>query len=105
MELECFILNLFKKMKKEEKEYKIETIEEFINLVTPDNFTNVMVDFTNLVYKLMILKKNHKKSTGEYPNSIMKSFIWIDDSFRGVKELKFEDGTILNFNSIAEDDE
>ncbi len=89
--------------KEEYKRYEITTIEDFINTVTPDNFSNLMIDFTDVVIKMVQIKKGHKKLNGEYPISIMKSFTWIDDSIRGVKEMKFDDGTVLRFDPIVED--
>jgi hypothetical protein len=89
----------------EEKQYTISTIEEFVDIINPENFSNLMIDFTDLMIKITQLKKQHKKINGEYPNSAMKAFIWTDDSFRGTKELHFNDGTILKFNNLAEEDE
>jgi len=89
----------------EEKKYTITTIEDFVNIITPDNFANFMIDFADIMLRITQLKKAYKKINGEYPTSIMKSYTWIDDSIRGVKKIQFDDGTVLEFNDFEEDNE
>lgn len=91
-------------MNEEEKSYQITTIEEFVNVITPENFSNLMIDFTDMMIKITQLKKQHKKVTGEYPTSCMKSFIWNDDSFRGTKEIRFDNGETFTFKPLIDDE-
>jgi hypothetical protein len=71
----------------ENKQYKIETIEDISNVVTKENFENFMIDFLSVINKVVEIKEFVKEKTGEYPEGLMKDFIWIDDEIRGIKKL------------------
>lgn len=74
----------------ESKQYKIETIEDISNVVTKENFENFMIDFLSLINKVVEVKELIKEKTGEYPEGLMKDFIWVDDDIRGVSKIEIK---------------
>lgn len=69
------------------KKYEIKTVEDISNLVTKDNFENFLEDFRDIITKLVEIKELCKREIGEYPQRLMKDFIWCDDDVRGVDEI------------------
>ena len=72
------------------KKYKISTIEDISNVINEDNFSNFMIDFTDVMIKLVKVKELIKYNTGEYPISIIKDFTWKNDDIRGVNKIKIK---------------
>lgn len=85
-----------------EKKHHITTIEDIGNVVNHDNFANFMIDFTDVIIRIVEAKKILKEKTGEYPKNLMKDLVWTDDSHRGVKSIEFNDGNVLNFQPMVE---
>lgn len=82
------------------KQYELKTVEDISNLIDENNFANFMIDFTDLMIKVVQVKKKTKELTGSYPMGLMKDFIWIDDGENGTKEIRFGDGKILKFETF-----
>jgi hypothetical protein len=84
----------------EDKKYKISTISDLTNVITPENFANFMTDFTDVMIKIVAIKKKIKEVSGEYPTEpFCAEFTWIDDSHRGVKEIHIN-GEKISFPPI-----
>lgn len=84
----------------ENKKYEVKTVEDISNLINENNFANFMIDFTDLMIKLVQIKNNTKELTGSYPMGLMKDFTWIDDGENGTKEIRFKDGKTLKFETF-----
>jgi hypothetical protein len=84
----------------EDQKYKIVTIGDLSNVITAENFANFMTDFTDVMVKIVQIKKQIKELYGEYPTTpICEEFTWIDDSHRGVKEIHLN-GEKISFPPI-----
>lgn len=76
------------------KEYNIDTIQKFLNVVNEDNFYRVFIDFAEYVgIYLQIVKSERSKSelNKDKLNSELvgfKSFRWIDDGKCGIRTLE-----------------
>lgn len=84
----------------ENKRYTLKTVEEIVDLIDENNFANFMIDFTDLMIKVVQLKKDIKKVTGNASTRLMKEFDWIDDGENGTKEIRFNDGKVLKFDTF-----
>lgn len=82
------------------KRYLIKTIEDLSDVINEDNFANFMIDFTDLMVKVVKIKKETKKITGEYPLKLLKEMTWIDDGENGTKEMVFDNGKVLKFDTF-----
>lgn len=74
----------------ENKQYKIETIEDISNVITKENLENFMIDFIDVMNKLVEIKELCKEKTGEYPQGLMKELTWVDDDIRGVSKIEIK---------------
>ena len=84
------------------KQYELETMKEFFDLINPDNFANLMTDFTDICIRVTQIKQSYKKAHGEYPKDIMKKLTWIDDNIRGTKQITFGD-QVIKFDHFIDD--
>lgn len=82
--------------------HTITSVEDISNLINEDNFANFMIDFTDLMIKIVKVKKKTKELNGSYPMGLMKEFTWIDDKKNGVKEMHFN-GEVLKFDTFEKD--
>lgn len=87
-------------MEKETKKYLIKTIEDLSDVINEDNFANFMIDLTDLMIKIVKVKKEFKKLNGEYPKGLMPEYTWIDDGENGTKQIDFGDGQVLKFDTF-----
>ncbi len=77
----------------------ITNIEDISNLINEDNFANFMIDFTDLMIRIVQYKKKKKEDVGSYPMGLVKDFTWINDDKNGVKELHYNGG-VLKFDTF-----
>lgn len=84
----------------EHKKYLIKSIEDLSDVINEDNFANFMIDFTDLMIKIVKVKKEFKNLNGEYPKGLMPEYTWIDDGENGTKQIDFGDGRVLKFDTF-----
>lgn len=84
----------------EPKRYKLESVADISELINEENFANFMIDFTDLMIKVVKIKKSIKEKTGKYPEQVLRDMTWIDDGENGTKEMVFDDGKVLKFDTF-----
>lgn len=91
-------------MSKKPKQYEIETMEQLINIVTPENFDRISIDF--ILWLNYISESFAKiKENEEYkntPNSELAKckFVWIDDGKHELKKAKIVNTTTGEITNI-----
>ena len=76
------------------KRYKIETLEQLLNIVTFENQTRLLIDFASylmmyadMINKVRISQPNETK--GKLNTEICEShFVWVDDGKEGVTSVE-----------------
>lgn len=87
----------------ENNKHTIKNIEDISNLINEDNFANFMIDFTDLMIKIVQIKKKSKEINGRYPDGLIQDFIWTDDKENGVKQIHFNN-KVLKFDTFKKDE-
>jgi hypothetical protein len=72
----------------ENQKYQIKTMQDLSNVITPDNYANLMIDLVDNLTKITQLKQKHFKEHGRFPTVGFESFDFIDDSKDGVKSMQ-----------------
>lgn len=79
------------------KKYEIDTLEQLVNITTPENFERLSVDFllwlsyVNNIFAELKKQTNYK---GKLSSEIAKTkFVWIDDGKNEVKSIIFKNTT------------
>lgn len=75
--------------KSKPKRYEISTIEQFVDVVTPENFERIIEDFAGFLAHSHDVFAQLKESHPEYRDKSVKEiadvkFIWIDDGKTGL---------------------
>jgi hypothetical protein len=89
---------------KKPKEYEIETIEQLVNIVTPENEQRLGIDFllwlNHVNHTFVKIKENHPEYKNKLNSEIAKTkFIWVDDGKNDLLNIKLkskETGEIKN---------
>lgn len=83
-------------MKKKAKEYKVDTLDDLVNLVNKDNFDRVTIDLAlwlSHIVHLMdeVRKKAPEETKGIKTSDMVKcSFVWIDDGEHKLRKTVIE---------------
>jgi hypothetical protein len=79
------------------KKYEIETLEQLINITTPDNFERLSIDFLlwlNQVNQTFAKLKEREEYKDKINSDIAKvKFIWIDDGKNEMKSMQLKNTT------------
>lgn len=79
------------------KKYEIETLEQLINITTPDNFERLSIDFLlwlNQVNQTFAKLKEREEYKDKINSDIAKvKFIWIDDGKNELKSMQLKNTT------------
>lgn len=82
---------------KKPKEYEIETLEQLVNIVTPENFERLSIDFLSWLnfVNLSFAKIKEKENLKDKLNSEIATckFVWIDDGKNKIKGIKIKNTT------------
>jgi hypothetical protein len=70
------------------QKYQIITMQDLSNVITPDNYANIMIDLVDNLTKITQLKQKHKNEHGTYPTVGFPSFDFIDDCNGGIKSMQ-----------------
>jgi len=79
------------------KKYEIETLEQLVNITTPDNFERLSIDFLlwlNQVNQTFAKLKEREEYKDKINSDIAKvKFIWIDDGKNELKSMQLKNTT------------
>ena len=79
------------------KKYEIETLEQLVNITTPDNFERLSIDFLlwlNQVNQTFAKLKEREEYKDRINSDIAKvKFIWIDDGKNELKSMQLKNTT------------
>jgi hypothetical protein len=79
------------------KKYEIETLEQLMNITTPENFERISVDFLlwlNYATETFAKMKEREEYKGKMNSDIAKvKFIWIDDGKNELKNVQLKNTT------------
>ena len=79
------------------KKYEIETLEQLVNITTPDNFERLSIDFIlwlNQVNQTFAKLKEREEYKDKINSDIAKvKFIWIDDGKNMLKSMQLKNTT------------
>lgn len=93
----------FYKMSKTKK-YEIETLEQLVNITTPENFERLSIDFLlwlNQVNQTFAKIKEREEYKGKINSDIAKvKFIWIDDGKNELKNIQLKNTTTGEVKNI-----
>jgi len=88
------------------KKYEIETLEQLMNITTPENFERISVDFLlwlNYTTETFAKMKEREEFKGKMNSDIAKvKFIWIDDGKNELKNVQLTSAagrTVTNIKS------
>lgn len=82
---------------KKPKEYEIETLEQLVNIVTPENFERLSIDFLSWLnfVNQSFAKIKEKENLKDMLNSEIATvkFVWVDDGQNKIKGIKIKNTT------------
>lgn len=86
------------------KKYEIETLEQLVNITTPENFERLSIDFLlwlNQVNQTFAKIKEREEYKGKINSDIAKvKFIWIDDGKNELKDIQLKNTTTGEVKNI-----
>jgi hypothetical protein len=86
------------------KKYEIETLEQLVNITTPENFERLSVDFLlwlNQVNQTFAKIKEREEYKDKMNSDIAKvKFIWIDDGKNDLKNIQLKNTTTGEVKNI-----
>jgi len=86
------------------KKYEIETLEQLINITTPENFERISVDFLlwlNYTTETFAKIKERDEYKGKLNSDIAKvKFIWIDDGKNELKNVQLKNTTTGEITNV-----
>lgn len=89
---------------KNPKEYEIETLEQLVNIVTPENFERLTIDFLSWLnyVNLSFAKIKEKENLKDKLNSEIATvkFVWVDDGKNKIKGVKIKNTTTGEITEI-----
>jgi hypothetical protein len=86
------------------KKYEIETLEQLVNITTPENFERLSIDFLlwlNQVNQTFAKIKEREEYRDKMNSDIAKvKFIWIDDGKNDLKNFQLKNTTTGEVKNI-----
>jgi len=89
---------------KNNKKYEIQTLEQMVNIATPENFERLSIDFLHwfrYTTELFAKMKEREEYKGKMNSDIAKvKFTWIDDGKTGFKGIELTNSTTGEVSEI-----